>query len=347
MILADRKAEDFFVAKIGILLSLLAGSIILSVKFGSLDIPVPIILDEFRSYVLTGTSSGSSASAILWEIRVPRTFFAAFAGGGLAVAGLILQTITKNELADPYVLGVSSGAAFGAVGAIISGWFAFLGGFQVTGSAFIGAAFSTVVVLLFTGRSENPIRLILVGMGISAFFSAMTMMLIYGAKHESQVRSAMFWLLGSLSGIQWRDISTALIAMLILGAGTFLLRHALDLMLLGSGEAAYLGLSVKKLQLTIVLLSSAVVAALVAKAGLIGFVGLITPHMARVVAGARHGKLIITSMVIGAIVMVWADICSRTLFSPEEIPIGVLTSLAGAPVFLWIISRRYNEEVTG
>lgn len=330
--------------KWGVLAILLIASIIVSVRFGSLSIPVPDILQEFSSYLSTGSSSGSPNSAILWEIRVPRTLFAAFVGGGLSVCGLLLQTITKNELADPYILGVSSGASFGAVGAIIGGWFAFLGDFQITGAAFIGAAISTICVLFMSGRSENPTRLILVGMGISAVFSALTMMLIYSAKHETQVRSAMFWLLGSLSGIQWDDLSVGLFALVFLVIVTFLLRHSLDLLLLGRGEAADLGLNVKRFQLLVVLLSSAVVAVFVAKVGLIGFVGLITPHIARTLFGPRHNFLIPSTALIGALLMIWADIASRALYAPEEIPIGVLTSLAGAPVFLWIISKHYGES---
>ena len=329
--------------KWGVLFVLLAISLILSVKFGSLDIAVQVILREFHFYLTSGMVSGDPISTILWEIRVPRTLFASLVGGGLAVSGLLLQTMTKNELADPYVLGVSSGAGMGAVGAIIGGWFSFLGTFQVTGSAFLGAAASTALVLFFAGRSDSPIRLVLVGMGVSAFFSAMTMMMIYGAEHEVQVRSAMFWLLGSLSGIQWADLPLAFSALCVLALSAFLLRHALDLLLLGQGEARDLGLSVKRLQLGVVLLTSAAVAVFVSKAGLIGFVGLIAPHIARAIFGPRHGRLVPGSAFVGAIVMVWADIFARACYAPEEIPIGVLTSLAGSPVFLWIVCKRYGE----
>lgn len=192
-------------------------------------------------------------------------------------------------------------------------------------------------------KSTNPIRLILVGMGVSALFSALTMMIIYGAKHEAQVRSAMFWLLGSLSGMQWSSLPTVAAAVFIMLAAVWILRSDLDLMLLGEGEAEYLGMNRKKLQLFIVILSSLIVAILVSKAGIIGFIGLITPHLARTAAGPSHGRLALFSALIGAIVMIWADVLSRALFAPEEVPIGVLTSIVGAPIFLWIVTHHYGE----
>lgn len=321
----------------------LAGSILLSVGFGSVYVSPGEAADVIWRWV-EGLDATTPADTILRDIRLPRTLFAALCGVGLALTGLVLQTVTRNDLADPYVLGVSSGASTGAVGAIVGGWFGFLGAYGVSAGAFIGAALSTALVVLCTGRSSNPIRLILIGMGVSAFFSAATMLLIYNAKNESQVRSAMFWLLGSLSGMQWSALLTTAAAVGLSAICLWFLRQDLDLMLLGEGEAEYLGMAVKKLQLAVVIISSAAVAVLVSKAGIIGFVGLIVPHMARAAAGPSHGRLILFSSVIGALVMVWADVLSRSLFAPEEVPIGVLTAFAGAPLFIWIVCRRYGSE---
>lgn len=326
-----------------ILLFLLAVSLVLSVGFGSVYVPVGDILQEVGTMVTTGHMADTSSAMILWQIRIPRTLFSALCGMGLALSGLLLQTITRNDLADPYVLGVSSGASTGAVAAIIWGWFSFAGNGSTAAGAFIGAAISTAIVIMASGKSNNPIRLILVGMGVSAFFSALTMMIIYGARHEAQVRSAMFWLVGSLSGMQWQDLAMAFFGVLIMMVLVFLVRSELDLLLLGAGEAEFLGLSLKHFQLFIILLTSAMVALLVSKAGIIGFVGLITPHMARALAGPSHGRLIFFSPVIGALVMVWSDVFSRALFAPEELPIGVLTACVGAPVFIWIVTHRYGE----
>ena len=327
-----------------LVLFVLVVSMVLSVKFGSVDVTVSEIMHEIGIMMSTGNPGDSANSMILWQIRIPRTIFAALCGMGLSLCGMVLQTMTRNDLADPYVLGVSSGASTGAVIAIIWGWFMFFGNYNVSAGAFIGAAVSTFVVTMAAGRSSNPIRLVLVGMGVSAMFSALTMMIIYGAKHEAQVRSAMFWLLGSLSGIQWKDLLVITVTVFVMAFIVWAVRADLDLMLLGEGEAEYLGINMKRMQLFVIVLSSAVVALLVSKAGIIGFVGLITPHMARAVCGPTHGKLVVFSSVIGALVMVWADVLSRALFAPEEVPIGVLTSIVGAPIFLWIVTHRYGEE---
>ncbi len=323
-----------------VLFLLLAVSTILSLGFGSVPIPPDRILQTLMN---GGMDTGTTESMVLYTIRMPRTLFAVLAGAGLSLAGLLLQTITRNELADPYVLGVSSGASTGAVCAIIWGAFAFLGAYAVPFSALLGATVATVLAVFFVGKSSNPTKLVLIGMGMSALFSALTMLVIYSANHEAQVRSAMFWLLGSLSGIQWGDLPLA--AIVCLGIFTFLqlVRHELDILLLGESEAHALGISVKKLQLAAVAASSLAVAALVAKAGIIGFVGLIVPHIARILIGAKHGALAVVCTLLGGCVLLWADMLSRTLFRPEELPIGVLTACLGAPLFIWIICRRYGD----
>lgn len=329
-----------------LLLSLgLAASVLLSVGFGPVPIPPEEAAASVRRWAL-GMAPAAPADVILRDIRLPRTLFAALCGAGLSLAGLVMQTVTRNDLADPYVLGVSSGASAGAVWVIVGGWAGWLGNWGVPAGAFAGAACSTALVILCSGRSSNPIRLILIGMGISAFFSAATMLLIYHAQNESQVRSAMFWLLGSLSGMQWQTLPGTAAAVGLAMVSLWFLRHELDLMLLGEGEAAHLGMEVKRLQLAVVVIASAAVAVLVARAGIIGFVGLITPHMARAAAGPSHGRLILFSAVIGALIMVWADVLSRTLFAPEEVPVGVLTAFAGAPLFIWIVCRRYGAHET-
>ena len=211
-----------------------------------------------------------------------------------------------------------------------------------TGMGFIGAALSTALVIFLTGRSGSPVRLVLMGMGISALFSALTMLAIYGAKDEAQVRSAMFWLMGSLTGIQWKAVPVMAAALAALMLFIWLLRHELDILLLGKEEARHLGMSVMRLQRLIVLFSSAVVAIVVALSGIIGFVGLIIPHAARFFSEPKHGVLLWFTALFGGIVLIWADVLARSAFRPEELPIGILTAGLGAPVFLWIISRKYG-----
>lgn len=352
-----------FLVKVGLLAILLIVSFILAFQFGAIYIPLQTVLASIWQNMLTvlnqfGLVSGDSLHAaqasgvvisdmtntMLWEIRAPRLIYSIITGIGLALVGLLMQTVTRNVLADPYVLGVSSGASAGAVFAIITGGLAFLGSFNVPLFAFFGAALSIVMVLICVGKSNSPIKLILIGMGMSGIFSALTMIIIYGAKHEAQVRSAMFWMLGSFAGIQWNDLPFSTVVVGLYLVAIFIFRHDLDILLLGNNEASQMGLSIKKIQLGIVLSSSFVIATLVAKVGIVGFVGLIIPHLARIMGGPKHGHTIICSTLIGGIVMIWADVFSRALYSPEEIPIGVLTSLLGAPIFIWIIMKRYRYE---
>jgi len=255
-----------------------------------------------------------------------------------------MQTVTRNALADPYVLGVSSGASTGAVFAIIMGGIPLLGQYNTPVFAALGAALSILLVLLCVGKSNSPVKLILIGMGMTGIFSALTMMIIYGAKHEAQVRSAMFWLLGSFAGIQWGDLPLTAVIVILLIIYIYMFNQDLDVLLLGNHEAAQMGLSVKQLQLSIVIISSIVIATLVSKVGVVGFIGLIIPHLARIIGGPKHKHTLLFSALIGSIVMIWSDVLSRALYSPEEIPIGVLTSLLGAPLFIWIIMNRYKHN---
>lgn len=330
--------------KFFILFLFLLISIIVSLQFGSINISFLTVIHELAFFMQNGQMSSLTNETILLTIRLPRTLFAIIAGAGLALTGLSMQTVTRNSLADPYILGVSSGASAGAVCAIVLGWFSCLGQLNISTGAFLGAVVSTGLVLLLIGRSSNPVKLILIGMGISAFFTAMTMMLIYSAHNEAQVRSAMFWLLGSLTGITWSDLPLTSLVIIFTLIFLWTFRHDLDVLLLGADEASHLGLSVKNLQFFIVIITSFCVAVLVAKAGLIGFVGLIAPHLARILVGPRHDRLIIFSALVGSNILLWGDALARSLFHPEEVPIGVLTACIGAPLFIWIICRRYGDE---
>lgn len=344
--------------KMSLLFVLLLISLLVGLQFGAVAIPFTtvwyICIEQLGQIMgvpfLEGdivNTTGLSIDMIqtlMWNIRLPRLLLASITGIGLSIVGLLMQTVTRNALADPYILGVSSGASTGAVFAIIMGGISGLGLYNVTLFAFLGSVLAITLVLLCVGKSRSPIKLILIGMGVSGIFSALTMLIIYGGKHEAQVRSAMFWMLGSFSGIQWTDVLVPYVIIGIFVVLIYILRYDLDVLLLGHNEAKQMGISIKSLQLTIVLSSSLVIAILVSKVGIVGFVGLIIPHLARIIGGPKHSATIIFSALIGAIVMIWADVFSRVLYSPEEIPIGVLTSLLGAPIFIWIIMKRYGYE---
>lgn len=327
-----------------ILIAILVTSLITSLQFGSTFIPLADILNSLWSHLGIETLSiPHMTDTIIFDIRLPRLIYSILTGIGLSTVGLLMQTVTRNALADPYVLGVSSGASTGAVFAIICGGLPLLGAYNIPLFAALGAILSIVLVLLCVGKSNSPVKLILIGMGMTGIFSAITMMIIYGAKHEAQVRSAMFWLLGSFSGIQWQDLPLSTIVVTLFCLFIYIYKQDLDILLLGNQEAANIGLSVKILQLSIVITSSIVIATLVSKVGVVGFIGLIIPHLARIVSGPKHQNTLVFSILIGSIIMIWSDVLSRALYSPEEIPIGVLTSLLGAPLFIWIIMKRYKN----
>ena len=329
--------------KVFILGLLLCISLVTALQFGANFIPLDQIISALMS-MIDPNAKASMTDTIIIDIRLPRLIYSVLTGIGLSLVGLLMQTVTRNALADPYVLGVSSGASTGAVFAIIMGGLPFLGQYNTPIFAALGAALSIIMVLLCVGKSNSPVKLILIGMGMTGVFSALTMMIIYGAKHEAQVRSAMFWLLGSFAGIQWGDLPLTAIIVTLFMLYIYMFNQDLDVLLLGNHEAAQMGLSVKQLQLSIVIISSIVIATLVSKVGVVGFIGLIIPHLARIVGGPKHRNTLLFSALIGSIVMIWSDVLSRALYSPEEIPIGVLTSLLGAPLFIWIIMNRYKHN---
>ena len=326
-----------------ILCLILCISLVTALQFGANFIPLDQIISALMS-IIDPNAKASMTDTIITDIRLPRLIYSVLTGIGLSLVGLLMQTVTRNALADPYVLGVSSGASTGAVFAIIMGGLPFLGQYNTPIFAALGATLSIILVLLCVGKSNSPVKLILIGMGMTGVFSALTMMIIYGAKHEAQVRSAMFWLLGSFAGIQWSDLPLTAIILILFMLYIYMFNQDLDVLLLGNHEAAQMGLSVKQLQLSIVIISSIVIATLVSKVGVVGFIGLIIPHLARIVGGPKHKHTLLFSALIGSIVMIWSDVLSRALYSPEEIPIGVLTSLLGAPLFIWIIMNRYKHN---
>ena len=326
-----------------ILCVILCISLVTALQFGSTFISLDQIIPALIA-MMDPNATTSMTNTIITDIRLPRLIYSVLTGIGLSLVGLLMQTVTRNALADPYVLGVSSGASTGAVFAIIMGGLPFLGQYNTPIFAALGAAISIIMVLLCVGKSNSPVKLILIGMGMTGVFSALTMMIIYGAKHEAQVRSAMFWLLGSFAGIQWGDLPLTAIIVTLFMLYIYMFNQDLDVLLLGNHEAAQMGLSVKQLQLSIVIISSIVIATLVSKVGVVGFIGLIIPHLARIMGGPKHRNTLLFSALIGSIVMIWSDVLSRALYSPEEIPIGVLTSLLGAPLFIWIIMNRYKHN---
>lgn len=284
------------------------------------------------------------ARVILLELRVPRAILAALVGGALALAGAVFQAILRNPLAEPYVLGISGGAAVGAVGAVVLGWAAW-SAWAVPAAAFLGALGAMGLVLqiaVAVSRRLDTRVLILAGVVVGAFFNSFILLLLTFADVES-FRSAVFWMMGSLSGADWTSV--AVLGAYLAPAGALLaaLGRPLNLLAVGENTARYLGTPVRRVRTLAYVATSLLVAAAVAVSGVIGFVGLIVPHAVRVVWGSDNRFLLPASVLAGAAFLLLTDTVARTVVAPSELPTGVVTALVGVPVFLLLLVRSWKE----
>ncbi|MDT9594985.1 iron ABC transporter permease [Nocardioides zeae] len=282
--------------------------------------------------------------AIIWEIRAPRVLLGAAVGAGLAMAGVVLQAMVRNILADPYVLGINSGASCGAAGAILFGLGAGFGEYALQGSAFVGALLASLLVFLVARSSGRitSVRLLMAGVAIGYALSAATSFLIFASDSAEGSRSVMFWLLGSLGLAAWNGaLAVAVVVVAAAMAYLVLVGRRLDALVVGDETALTLGVHPERFRTTLLVLVSLVVGVLVAMAGSIGFVGLVIPHLARRLVGGAHRVVVPVAALLGAILLVWADVVARTVLAPQEIPIGIITALVGAP-FLLLLVRRFQ-----
>lgn len=281
--------------------------------------------------------------AVVWQLRIPRALLGALVGAALAMAGASLQGLFGNPLADPGIVGVSQGAALGAVAAIVLGA-ASAGGWAIPLAAFGGGAVAISVTYLLArpGRGSGNATLLLVGIAMAALCSALIGFLTYIA-NEAQLQSLVFWQLGSLASAGWRDVA-AVAPLFMLGVVALLrLATPLDLLTLGERQAQHLGLDVARTRRHLVAFSALLVGAAVAFAGSIGFVGLVVPHVARMLVGSGHRWLLPLSGLLGALLLVVADTAARTLDPPAEIPLGLFSAALGAPFFLWLVMQQQRR----
>jgi len=286
-----------------------------------------------------------STQNIVWFLRAPRVLLGVMVGVFLTLSGVGMQAFTRNPLADPYVLGISSGASCGAVLAMITTVLSFLGRYSTAAGAFLGAILSITLVytLSRSGRDVSPIRLILIGVAVSAMFSAFTNYLVYSAPNDAKVREVTFWMLGGLSGVKWEYLLPAALLLIPAVAVMFCLSTAMNAIMMGENTAITLGINVTVVSRVLIASTALMTAVSVAVSGCIGFVGLVVPHIIRAIVGADHRKMIPISVLAGGIFMVWVDVGARMLDAPGEIPIGIITSMIGAPFFLWLVKvRKYS-----
>lgn len=317
-------------------------AMVVATGFGAETLPVSSVFEVLVNRLTGRTPTDPGLDTIVWQLRVPRTVLAAIVGAGLALAGAAMQTLVRNPLADPYLLGVSSGAGVGAAAVITSGLFAGAGVWALSGGALVGAFVAAGVVFLISiGQGGlTPLRLVLTGTVLGAAFSALCSYLVFRSADPAAAESVLFWLLGSLAGADWTKIALPLIVVGV--SGLILLAAAgwLDALSLGADTAAAVGVPVAQLRIALFILLAVLVGVLVAVSGGVGFIGLIIPHATRLIVGPRNRHLLPACALLGALFLVVTDAATRVLVRPTEIPVGVLTALIGAPAFLILMGRR-------
>ena len=335
-------AGPLFAPFVVFLAALVVFSGLVAVSIGAVSIPLGDVWRVVLRHVTRRPSrTGDVQDRIIWTFRAPRVVMAMLVGAALSVAGTALQALVRNPLADSYILGVNQGAALGAVAVIVLGSGA-LGGLGVSAAAFVGAmlALLLVFVLGHKGGRSNPTRLILAGVAIGHLFSSGTSYLQIHAKSLGALNGVVFWLLGSFSGAKWSQLNLPAAVVVAATAWLMLQRRGLNALLMGDESAAALGIDLNRFRAQVLVACALLSGTVVAIAGSIGFVGLLIPHVARMLVGADHRRVLPVAALLGASYLVWVDLAARTLERPAELPIGIFTALLGAPFFLWLMKRR-------
>jgi iron complex transport system permease protein len=290
---------------------------------------------------ITGHPQDTVADAIVWQIRLPRVLLAAVVGAALTTAGTVVQALVRNSLADPFLLGVSSGASVGATAVLLFGAFASLGVWAISAGSVLGAvaAMAAVFFVSRTGRQLSPTHLILCGVVLSALFESVTSFLIFRGNPQA-TQAVLFWLLGSFGNANWLQLPIPAIALVVAIVYLVAQGRSLNALAMGAEPAASLGVEVQRLRRNLFIVTSLMVGVAVAVSGVIGFVGLVVPHIVRLMVGSDHRRVLPVGVLFGAAFMVLGDLLARTIVSPQEMPIGVITAFIGAPTLIVLIRRR-------
>lgn len=330
---------------IGILILLSLVSAVLVLCLGAVRIPFEETFRLLRLLITGGEIPKDLRTVyrVVWLLRMPRVILGFAAGCGLALCGTVMQATVQNPMADPYILGISAGGTLGATASI------FLGVGKISGfSAFAGAAIACVFVLAMAskGGKATPTKLVLSGMVANALFQAFSNFIISMAGDSEGNMTIKFWTMGSLASAEWDNILVPVVVVAV-GAGFFLTQYRpLNTLLVGEEAAATLGMNLSAYRTLYLGMISLITGILVANCGMIGFVGLIVPHISRAVFGPNHQRLVPITVLLGGIFMMWVDAVARSLIESKELPVGIFTALVGAPVFVYILLRR-NYRFSG
>jgi iron complex transport system permease protein len=318
-----------------------AGAVVLAVALGAVTLPVDEVARILAAH-LTGRRFERDliGDDIVWQFRLPRALLAVVAGAGLSVAGTVLQAVVRNPLADPYVLGLASGASLGAVAVLTLGSAA-VAGLSLPSAAFAGAATTLALVLALGQRAGRlaPGRLLLAGVSLGYLFSAVTSYLQLRARPD-QLAGVLFWLLGSLAGAHWSQLGVPAACVVLCTAWLTTQGRRLNVLLLGDESATALGVDVTRLRLWLLLVTALLTGTVVAVVGAVGFVGLMIPHLVRMLVGADHRRVLPVAALLGGAYLSLVDTAARTVARPLELPVGILTAVLGVPFLLWLLRRR-------
>jgi len=324
----------------------LVATVVVAVGIGSVHVPAGDVVDVvLRRLGLPVDGVSLIDDRIVWQLRMPRVVGAAATGAGLALAGAVLQSLTRNDLADPYLLGISGGATVGAVTVIVLGvGVAGLAGSAALGAAaFVSALLALALVLaLATGRTGDlpPARTVLAGVAVGQLCAAYTSFAVMMSGDHDAARRVLAWTMGSLAGVRWTSATVLVVVALVALVGILACAADLDAFAFGDASAASLGVSIRRTRWALLVGTALLTACLVAYTGAIGFVGLVVPHVVRLVCGPLHRRLLPLSALAGAVLMIWADTVARSLVDGQEIPIGVVTAVLGAPLFAYLLRRE-------
>jgi len=327
---------------LGLLAAILVASAVLSLGVGAVSIPAGRVMQILVEPPVSG--AGATDVTIVWELRLPRLLLAGLIGGGLGAAGAGYQGLFRNPLADPFVIGASSGSALGATLAIVAGLQESVFGMgAVSAAALLGSLLAVAAAygIASMGRQVSIPSLLLAGVAISSFIGALVSLLMF--LNDEKLLTIFSWLMGSLSGRGWPVLWTTAPLVLAGGLTVWLQSRSLDSLTFGEETAASLGLRLGRFRVLVVVAASLATAAGVAAGGIIGFVGLVSPHVARLLVGARHVLLIPASGLLGALLLLLADDLARTISAPAELPVGVVTALLGSPFFLVLLKTHRRE----
>jgi iron complex transport system permease protein len=311
------------------------------VAIGSVGLSPAAVWQVVVDHIFGHPDTNSVADEIVWEIRFPRVLLAAVVGAALTTAGTVVQALVRNALADPFLLGVSSGASVGAAAVLLFGAFASLGVWALSAGSVLGAlaAMAAVFLVSRSGRQLSPTQLILCGVVLSALFESVTSFLIFRGNPQA-TQSVLFWLLGSFGNASWTQLPIPALCLLFAMGYLLAQGRALNALAMGEELAMSVGIDVVRLRRNLFIVTSLMVGVAVAVSGVIGFVGLVVPHIVRLIVGSEHRRVLPVGVLFGASFMVVGDLLARTIVSPQEMPIGVITAFIGAPVLIVLIRRR-------